>query len=266
MGHYREDDLILYYYGEGRRRAAVERHLATCTACAAAYREIAETVAMIATPPIPDRGDEYGFAVWQRIRHRLPERQTRWSVLLEQLFRRDRLMLAAAAAMLAVAAFVAGRFSSPPVAHAPVLTSTATPDRATMPDFRQRILITSVADHLDRSERVLTDIMNGTDRSDISNEQQWAEDLLVTSRLYRQDAAEIGERSVVSVLDDLERSLIEIVHSPSRATAADLAEMRRRIDAAALLFKVRVLSEELQEREDMRGSGAPARTSTRKTS
>jgi hypothetical protein len=32
-------------------------------------------------------------------------------------------------------------------------------------------------------------------------------------------------------------------------TAADLDEMRRRIDSAALLFKVRVLSDELRERE-----------------
>src|SRR5207245_11087688 len=39
--HYTEDDLTLYYYGEGRRRADVERHLDGCAACAALYREIA---------------------------------------------------------------------------------------------------------------------------------------------------------------------------------------------------------------------------------
>ena len=109
--------------------------------------------------------------------------------------------------------------------------------------------------------------MNASVPGDISAEQRWAEDLLTTSRLYRQDAVDIGERSVASVLDDLERSLIEIVHSPSQVTAADLDAMRRRIDAAALLFKVRVLSNELQEREGTRSAGeASPRTSTRKTS
>jgi len=51
------------------------------------------------------------------------------------------------------------------------------------------------------------------------------------------------------VLDDLERSLLEIVHSPSKATAANLDQLRRRIDAASLLFKVRVLGDELRQRE-----------------
>ena len=55
-----------------------------------------------------------------------------------------------------------------------------------------------------------------------------------------------------AVLDDLERSLLEIVHSPSRISAADLEQIRRRIDAAALLFKVRVMSDELRQRERSR--------------
>jgi hypothetical protein len=122
-----------------------------------------------------------------------------------------------------------------------------------------------VADHLDRSERVLTDIMNAPDRSDISAAQGWAEDLLTTSRLYRQDAVDAGEQSVAAVLDDLERSLLEIVHSPSQISAADLEQIRRRIDAAALLFKVRVMSDELRQRQDLPASSAP-RTSTRKVS
>ena len=143
----------------------------------------------------------------------------------------------------------------------------ANPANLSNPDAnaRQRILITSVADHLDRSERVLTDIMNAPERSDISAAQGWADDLLRTSRLYRQDAVDAGEQSVATVLDDLERNLLEIVHSPSQISAADLEQIRRRIDAAALLFKVRVMSDELRQREDVPASSVP-RTSTRKVS
>ena len=101
---------------------------------------------------------------------------------------------------------------------------------------------------LDRSERVLTDIMNTSDVGDFSTEQAWADDLLTTSRLYRQDATAAGEPSVAAVLDDLERSLLEIVHSPSRISIDDLEQIRRRIDAAALLFEVRVLGDELRRR------------------
>jgi hypothetical protein len=113
---------------------------------------------------------------------------------------------------------------------------------------------------------VLTDIMNAP-RGDISAEQRWADDLLDASRLYRQDASDAGERSVAVVLDDLERSLLEIVNSPSKISAADLEQIRRRIDAASLLFKVRVMSDELRKREDAPDRSAPrSSTSTRVTS
>jgi hypothetical protein len=169
-----------------------------------------------------------------------------------------------------VAAFVAGRVWPRQPADAPAATgqvaATATPAAAPAADSRERILLTSVADHLDRSERVLTDIMNAP-RGDISTEQQWAGDLLDTSRLYRQDAVDAGEASVANVLDELERSLIEIVNSPSRISAADLEQIRRRIDAASLLFKVRVMSDELRKREDAPERSTPrSSTSTRVTS
>ncbi|MGH9144609.1 MAG: hypothetical protein ACRD2I_26010, partial [Vicinamibacterales bacterium] len=74
--HFSEDELTLYYYGEGRERHGIERHLESCAGCAAAYREIAGTLAMIATPEAPERGDQYGLEIWQRIRHQLPERDS----------------------------------------------------------------------------------------------------------------------------------------------------------------------------------------------
>jgi hypothetical protein len=261
--HYSEDDLTLYYYGEGRRRDQVEQHLADCSACASLYRDISGTLAMIAAPDVPERGEQYGLEVWQRIRHTLPERPQSW-----WFFRRDRLVFAAAAAMLVLIAFVAGRiWPRQPAAPATrtALTASGAPGSIAAGDTRQRILLTSVADHLDRSERVLTDIMNAPDPSDITSEQRWADDLLTTSRLYRQDAVDAGEQSVAVVLDDLERSLLEIVNSPSKISTADLEQIRRRIDAAALLFKVRVMSDELRRREDAPDRSTP-RNSTRKIS
>jgi len=269
--HYSEDDLTLYYYGEGRRRADIERHLDACGSCASLYREIAGTLAMIAAPEVPERGDQYGLEVWQRIRHTLPEQDaSSWRTLWTALSRGDRLGFAAAAALLLLAAFVGGRIwqrQATPQGAPQIAADTGTSAGAASVtnDMRQRILLTSVADHLDRSERVLTDIMNAPDRGDISTEQRWAEDLLDASRLYRQDAVDAGEQSVADVLDDLERSLLEIVHSPSTVGAADLEQIRRRIDAATLLFKVRVMSDELRKRDQAPGAASP-RTSIRKTS
>ena len=68
------------------------------------------------------------------------------------------------------------------------------------------------------------------------------------------------------MLDELERGLLEIVHSPSPISAAELNQIRSRIDAAALLFKVRVLGDELRQRERAPAGAGVSRTSTRKTS
>jgi hypothetical protein len=263
--HYSEEDLILHFYGERgrwqtgagqrRRRREIEQHVDACQDCAAVYQGLASTLQMLDAPEIPERGDQYGLEVWQRIRARLPEPQAPWWVAW---LRWDRVALLGAVAMLVVAAFLAGRLwpnasvgsPAPSIASSQAANSEANAGR-------QRILLTSVAEHLDRSERILTGVMNAPDGGDISAEQRWAEDLVSASRLYRQDALDAGEQSVAGVLDDLERNLLEIVHSPSHVTAADLDDVRQRIDAAALLFKVRVLGDELRQRE-LAAPGAPS--------
>ena len=274
MTHFTDDDLTLYYYGEGRRRHDIERHLESCPGCAATYREIAATLAMIAAPEVPERGDQYGLEIWQRIRHKVPEAgfsRFSWLSRFWGFSPFSGFGLAAAAAVLIIGAFVGGRAWQRSVTPSATIAKLENPENlANRQNLETRVrspsLLTSVADHLDRSERVLTDIMNAP-RGDISTEQRWADDLLDASRLYRQDAVDAGEGSVASVLDELERSLLEIVHSPSRISAADLDQIRRRIDAASLLFKVRVMSDELRKREDAPDRSTPrSSTSTRVTS
>ena len=299
--HYSEDDLTLYYYGEApsagfgaaRRKADIERHLQQCSDCARLYREIADTLAMVVAEEAPERGERYGLEVWQRIRHQLPEAEAKfgWFTGFTKVAG-----LAAVAAMLVIAAFIAGRFSTNPsnlanpanpanVANSANSANPANPANPSNPSNPSNpanpsnpsnpsnlgnpglaLLVSDVADHLERSERMLTDIMNTSNPGDISMEQGWAEDLLSTSRLYRQDAVEAGEQSIATILDDVERNLLEIVHSPSKISAADLEQLRRRIDAAALLFKVRVMSEQLRDREAAPADRPSPRASTSKIS
>ena len=240
MTHCSDDDLVLHYYGED---AAPAPHLAACGDCAARYRELETVLQTVYSVDAPPRGDQYGLEVWMRIRHQLPDREPRWRAIWSQW---PLAALASAALLLMVAGFAAGRLW--PVAPSVPVATQAPAD--TMDDATgRRVLLLTVADHFERSERMLTDIMNASAGADISTEQGWADDLIAASRLYRQDAIDTNEMSVASVLDELERTLLEIVHRPATATAADLEQMRRRIDSAALLFKVRVLSDELRDRE-----------------
>jgi hypothetical protein len=143
---------------------------------------------------------------------------------------------------LIIAAFLAGRYTQSP-----------RPLVASSPQVRERILVVAVGDHLDASQMVLAEIVNlpsGGSDVDFSTERQLAESLVSANRLYRQTALAEGDDGVATVLDDLERVLIEVAHSPDTMSGAQLESLRQRIEAQGLLFKVRVIGSQMRDRGD----------------
>ena len=51
------------------------------------------------------------------------------------------------------------------------------------------------------------------------------------------------------LLDEIERVLTEVAASPQSGSSRDLADVRRRIESRDLLFKVRVVSSDIRERQ-----------------
>jgi hypothetical protein len=51
------------------------------------------------------------------------------------------------------------------------------------------------------------------------------------------------------VLDELERVLLEVAHSPSKLDSTEFEQVRQRIESQGILFKIRVVSSNLRERE-----------------
>ena len=162
------------------------------------------------------------------------------------MFSPARLAFAAGVVLLIGAAFMAGRLTRTP---APGTNSTL----AQSPEkVRERILLVDLGEHLDRTQMVLVELVSADDSSgsvDISSEQSRAEQLVSANRLYRQTAASTGDAAMASVLDELERVLVDIAASPSMVSQADLDSVRRRIDSKSLLFKVRVVSGQVRDRQ-----------------
>jgi hypothetical protein len=233
--HLTEEQLILRYYGEAAADDDCERHLGVCSACREDYRRL-QLVLNSVESAVPERGATYEAQVWAKIAPAIPKLRSRgW------LYRERWLPLTAVAGLIA-AAFLAGRYT-----HLPQ------PQIASAPQVRERILVVAVGDHLETSQMVLAEIVNSarTETSvNFSTERQLAEGLVNANRLYRQTAAAEGDTGIASVLDDLERVLIEVAHSPDTLSAAQLDALRQRIEAQALLFKIRVIGSQMRERSE----------------
>ena len=233
--HISEEQLVLFYYGEAAEGTPIESHLAQCERCRTEYRSVQTVLNTVNAAPVPERGPEYGSAVWKRIERRVGGRnRMRWFPWW---------MWAPVAAGLLVLAFFAGRISRHP--------DTATV--ASAGQVRERILLVAVGDHLERSQMVLAEISNAPDgkgKFDISNEQRTAEDLLDSNRLYRQTANSTGSTAVANVLDDLERVLLEIANGPSQLDSEQLSELRQEINDRGLLFKIRVIGSKVEQQEN----------------
>jgi hypothetical protein len=248
MNHLSEEQLILHYYGEEGETLALERHLDECEDCRALYGSLQRVLNVVDSLPIPQRGAEYGAQVWNRLESRLPVRRRLW------VFPSPWRWAVAGTAMagLLVAAFLAGRFYPPPQIKRTVQMAAADPQAG------ERILLVAVGDYLERSQMVLVELANANPRvsMDISSEQERAADLVSESRLYRQTADHTGNRAVASVLDDLDRVLLEISHAPPRISPEELEKLRQRLEAEGILFKIRVLGSNVRNQEEPAASTA----------
>jgi hypothetical protein len=237
MSHPSENDLILHYYGEGGVSPAIEAHLDSCAACSQAFAALRADLSSVTEEPVPARGKEHGEKLWRdlqpRLRRPAPRRMpaVRW-------------WAPAALAASLVAAFLVGR-------HFPA----GGPSPAPIPEqARDRIFLVMVGDHLERSEMVLLELANaevaeGKEPVDVRSAQESAENLVAANRLFRLSARRAGEPGVASVLDELERVLLEVAHGPSIQGPEARAQLRRRLESGDILFKVRVLESTVRSKE-----------------
>lgn len=233
--HPDDERLILFHY-EGDR--SVARHLDACLPCRGRMAGIRRLFDLVEAEPVPERGEAYGRDVWRRIAARLPERpRPGWRLV----FAPPRVAFAGALAAIALAAFLAGRISR----------STEPPAAATVSQTRERILLVTVGDHLERSQAVLIELLHAPAEGPVAeSDRARARELLAANRLYRQTAASAGERGVSDVLEDLERVLLEASHGASPVSLENLDGLRRKAEAEGVLFKIRVLGSRVREREE----------------
>jgi hypothetical protein len=254
MRHLADDELVLYHYHDGDDIETAERHLASCPECRSRLVAIEEVLQLVVAPPIPERGPAYGSEVWNRIRAELPDltaRQQSWLTM-------PRWAWAGVVAVLLVVVFLMGRYSSKQPSSNNVATSLGSTAASPAQQVRERVLLLAVGDHLDRSQMLLMELTHATGPGeiDISTEQR-AIELADANRLYRATAQQVGDAGIATLLDELERVLLQVGHQPDRLTARDLKRIQDNIQSQGILFKVRVVRANVRKE-----SGQRPRTAT----
>jgi hypothetical protein len=247
MKHLSEEEIVLHYYGDADDEMKVRQHLAECSACRAEFDRLHSLLGSVAPVEVPEPGSFFEEKMWLNIRDRLPEK----AVPAKPFWAAGKWALAGVMAMLLVGAFLAGRFwpgRSPQVVQ--VNTPAADP---------QRVVLVAVGDHLERSQMLLVEIMNASDKSVLDEGTQLqARDLLNTNRLYRVSAQQAGDPRIAHLLDQLGRVLAEVANAPSQVSDNDLRDIRARIQSDGLLFKVRVVGSEVNSRVRRLEQNSPA--------
>jgi anti-sigma-K factor RskA len=242
MKHRTEEELIGYRDGEQKNREEIAMHLKECGECQSEMERIEAVFTALDAMPVPDPGEDYEQRVWSQIADRLPEKRASF---WQGWFSWKPLAVAGAMAALIVLAFVIGVRKG---------RHEGGGDIADSGKVRERVLVVAVGDHLGRSEMMLMELENaqpaesGQKVINISTTQRRAEDLVEENRLYRQTALKEGDQAMASTLDELERVLLDIANSPDEVTPVQFEALRKRIETRGILFKVRVVNQDLRER------------------
>ena len=241
--HLTEPDFVLHYYGElstADERRIVD-HLGDCADCRRELTKLQRVLGAVDESAVaPDLPDHFERTVWAKLEPNLRRDRRSW---LSWMLSPAPLVLAAVVILLLAGSFYAGRVTSP---------ETGSPAVASSADqIRERLLLADLDEHLDRSQMVLVELASADAAGvlDITDERARAEQLLASNRLYRQTAARTGDAALSNLLDELERFLVELASGPEHLSSGRLDELRSQIEAKGLLFRVRVVSSEVRERQ-----------------
>jgi len=253
-GHPTEDELVLLFYGdtEPDDEPRLTAHIATCATCQPVWQEIRASLNAVDGAGIPEPPPDFERVMWAKVQREigdLPVAAPWWA---------PRTWLPVASLAVVVLAVMIGLQLTPGSTDT-TLESTG----ATASSQPERALLIAMDEHLERSELLLVELMNadfgkvgGADAIRLGFELTTADDLLLSSRLYRQTAAHTGNIELASMLEDLERVLVEIARGPEELKREDLDALQTRIADDDLLFKVRVVNDEIRKRQQVIASAS----------
>ena len=247
MKNITDDDLTLLFYGE-HENPALAATVAESEELSARFDVLCAELRLADNFVPPHRGDDYGADIWQQISPHLDGERVESSSRIKTWlasFSQPRFSLAGALsfALVAVLAFTLGRNGGQEIINAPddPVNSTTV---ALVGIDSNRLLTRSVSGHLEQVNLILTQFANTSESS--ASEAEFATDMLVANRLYRQAATSQGKHKLAAFLADLEPLLIELAYEAQSGSPATRERMQKEV-RNGLLFRVRVMNKQLNK-------------------
>ncbi|MEP7116181.1 MAG: hypothetical protein ABI880_01260 [Acidobacteriota bacterium] len=247
--HLTHDDLVLHYYGEAADSAVrVATHLRTCAACRHDSERLQRTLALIEANAEGEPPTGYEATMWARLKGQLDAPRPWWRRLVND--GPVRWAMAGTLAAVLVGAFMAGWLAREVAAPPPARVEATDTDTAAA--VGKRVLVAAVGQHLERTQMMLAEVLNASHGAamDVAVDRARAADLVATNRLFQQSAELAGDAQIDDVLEELERVLVELANAPADLAPADLDALRARLERGGLIFRVRVLSDQLRARQE----------------
>ena len=213
--HLSDEEMVLEYYGESRAT-----HLEDCAECRERLRQLQVSLNLMNSYTAPEPDPKLEARVWAKVSKEIGvKRRSNWKWFAWPVI---------VMASLLVAFFV-GRV-------------TKAPDGVTAIAYlpQQQILRAAAAEHFERSQMVLMETSNGAARLTRAR----AEELISNNRLLRRSAEQAGQVGTAELLEELERVLLEIAHSPETMSQEEATALQARIREQGLLFRVRLLGKQ----------------------
>jgi anti-sigma-K factor RskA len=252
--HVADEDFVLDYYGEldASERERVRTHLAWCGACQLVDQEVRATLRMVDVTPPPEPPPSFEREMWARIAPQLPSGRPAPSVRARLTalwqagsWRRPQVAWAGGVAVALVAAFFVGRGWR----LEPVAPQTAGAGAAVMA-ARERVLDAEVEEHFERTQRVLSSLVDAdVSAVELASDRARAAELVAAGRVYRRSADALGEAATSELLEDVERVLLDVANSAPESAPDELRDVQARIDQQDLVFRLRVVGAELRRRQ-----------------
>lgn len=241
LPHLSDDELVLVYYREALDDTRLAGHEDACAECRERLAALSRVLEAVADEELPEPSADFESRMIANVLAAAKNEERGRVLSFKKPFSRVTRALSVAAAVAAclLLTFSVGRRFGREEEQTQSAAQT-----------QQRLLLTTLGEHLSRSRVTLVELKNReVSPDDLRALQAAADNLVNASRLFRAAAERAGEGQIAGVMEETERLLVRFAAAPDSDAKTELEGLRKRVESRDLLFRLQVMETKVERRE-----------------